>query len=411
MVNPRRKIITMLHITKVQTGFCSTALCGIAVFALLVAGFNWQPAAVAAIFKTGNPTSRQIHALVQQEINELQIPGMAVAVVCDGKVLYSRTYGMANLEWEEAVTKNTAFQIASVTKLFTSTLVMKFIQEGKIGLEDPITKYLADAPTAWKEVRVKHLLSHQSGIPWPACIGGFLGTGPGTSDKPATKEQVYKDMRDSAQVFKPGEKESYMNGDAFVLQMVLEKIAGKTISEAFDEEVFTPLKMMNSGFDAETRNFPAQVMKPVKNKSQIFTKGQSGPLVYKSFYNPTSYCSGGLYMSLDDMIKWAVALDREAFLRRDILEQLKTKMPLNGSFTALGWNREMLSGHEALGHSGGPGLGDVLRFPEQKLTIIVLTNYADMYPYIAASIAKLFFPDISLPKAPKTLERGYDKMM
>jgi hypothetical protein len=119
-----------------------------------------------------------------------------------------------------------------------------------------------------------------------------------------------------------------------------------------------------------------------------------------------------LYTSLDDIIKWTVALDKEEFLQHNILEQLKTKMPLNGSFTALGWNREMLGGHEAFGHSGGPGLGDILRFPDQKLTIIVLTNYADMYPYMAASIAKIYFPDISLPKAPKkTLERGYDKIM
>jgi serine-type D-Ala-D-Ala carboxypeptidase len=355
--------------------------------------------------------SKEIDLVVQQEMNALHIPGMAVAVVQDGKVLHLGTYGMANIEWDQRVTSNTAFQIASVTKLFTSTLVMKFIQDGKISLDDPITKFLQDAPPGWKDIRVKHLLSHESGIPWPASIGGFLGTRPSTSDKPATKEQVYKDMRDSALVFKPGAKESYMNGDAFVLQMVLEKIGGKNITEVFDEEIFRPLKMENSGFDAETRNFPAQVMKPLKNKSQIFTKGKTGPLVFKSFYNPTSYCSGGLYTSISDAVKWAVSLDKGNFLKPDVVEQLKTKMPLNGSFTALGWNREMLNGHEALGHSGGPGLGDILRFPEKKLTIIVFTNYADLYPYMAASIAKLYFPDIVLPEAPKTLERGFDKML
>jgi CubicO group peptidase (beta-lactamase class C family) len=217
-------------------------------------------------------------------------------------------------------------------------------------------------------------------------------------------------MTDSALVFQPGAKESYMNGDAFVLQMVLEKIGGKNISEIFGEEVFTPLNMNNCGFDAEIRNFPAQVMKPLKHKSQIFTKGKTGPLVYKSFYNPTSYCSGGLYMSIEDAVKWAVALDKVDFLKREVLEQLQSKMPLNGSFTALGWNRELLNGHEAFGHSGGPGLADVLRFPKQKLTIIVFSNYADMYPYMAASIAKLYFPDITLPQDPKTLDRGFDQL-
>jgi CubicO group peptidase (beta-lactamase class C family) len=269
----------MHGISHIKKELRSWVTLGIAVVALFSLSFNHQPTAETAHVKIDDPTSKQIDLFVQQEINELHIPGMAVAVVRDGKLLYSGTYGLANLEWGQAVTKNTAFQIASVTKLFTSTLVMKFIQEGKISLEDPVTKYLTDAPLSWKEVRVKHLLSHQSGIPWPASIGGFLGTRPSTSDKPTTKEQVYKDMTDSALVFKPGQKESYINGDAFVLQMVLEKIAGKNISEVLEDEVFSPLKMKNSGFDLETRNFPTQVMKLVKNKSQIFTKGRSGLLV------------------------------------------------------------------------------------------------------------------------------------
>src|SRR5689334_18251426 len=81
------------------------------------------------------PTSKEIDQLVRREMAELHIPGMAVAVVQDGKLLHMGTYGIANIEWEQPVTKNTAFQIASVTKLFTSTLVMKYIQEGKISLD------------------------------------------------------------------------------------------------------------------------------------------------------------------------------------------------------------------------------------------------------------------------------------
>ena len=354
---------------------------------------------------------KQIDSFIQGQMKELHIPGMAVAVVQHGKIIHLGTYGIANVEWNQPVTKSTAFQIASVTKLFTSTLVMKYIQEGKIALDDPITKYFPDAPKSWNYVKVKHLLSHQSGIPWPASIGGFLGVKASTSDKPASKEQVYKDITDSAVTFKPGEKESYMNGDAFVTQMVLEKIGGKEIGSVFNEEIFRPLNMVNSGFDNETRNFPAQVMKPLKNKSQIFTNGKSGPLVFKSFYNPTSYCSGGLYMSIEDAARWAVALDKKEFIKKDILDQLTAKMPLNGSFTALGWNHENWNGPDAYGHSGGPGLGDILRFPKEELTIIVFSNYADMYPYMAASIAQLFFPEIKLSEIEKTLDRGYEKIM
>lgn len=360
--------------------------------------------------QSNQPSSKEINQFVEKEMNALQIPGMAVAVIKDGKLLHQGTYGIANVEWNQKVTPKTAFQIASVTKLFTSTLVMKYIQDGKIDLDESVLKYLPDAPEAWKEVRIKHLLSHQSGIPWPASIGGYIGTGPANSDKPVSKEQVYKDMRDSLMVFNPGEKESYINGDAFVLQFVLEKIGGKSIDEIFREELFGPLQMEGSGFDGEIRNFPTQVMKPIKNKSQLFTKGNSEPLVFKTYYNPSSYSSGGLYTTLEDAVKWAVSLDKADFIDREIVEQLSSKMPLNGSFTALGWNRQVFNNHEAFGHTGGPGLGDILHFPEQKFTIIVFSNYADMYPFMAASIASMFFPDIVLPSGSKTLDRGFYKM-
>jgi CubicO group peptidase (beta-lactamase class C family) len=367
--------------------------------------------ALTAFSKKDDPAfSKDIDALIQREMKELGIPGMSVSVVRDGKVIHLGSYGIANIEWNQPVSPTTSFQIASVTKLFTSTLVMKYMQEGKIDLEDPVTKYLPNAPASWSSIKIRHLLSHQSGIPWPASIGGFLGTRPSTSDKPASKEQVFKDMTDSALVFKPGDKESYMNGDAFVIQMVLEAIGGKNITTLFDEELFKPLQMKHSGFDDEMRNFPAMVMKPLSHKSQIFTKGKTGPLIYKSFYNPTSYCSGGLYMSVEDAVKWAQALDNSKFIQPAIIEKIKTSTPLHGSFTALGWNREVFNKHESYGHSGGPGLGDILRFPDQKLTIIVFSNYADMYPYLAATIAKLYFPDITLPAIEsKTLDRGYDK--
>jgi len=360
--------------------------------------------------KGHSPSSRIINEFALKEMKETGIPGMAVAVIRNGKLLHMGAYGIANVEWGAKVTKTTAFQIASATKLITSTLVMKYMQEGKIDIEAPVTKYLTNAPESWKDIKVKHLLSHQSGIPWPASIGGYIGTKPTSTNNPVSKEQIYKDITDSALVFKPGQKESYMNGDAFVLQMILENIGGKRIPEIFEEEIFSPLKMKNSGFDSEIRNFPAQVMKPLKNKSQLFTKGKSSPLIFKSFYNTASYCSGGLYMSIADAAKWAITLNDGNFLKRETVEKLKTKMPLNGSFTALGWIRTILNKHEAYGHSGGPGLGDILYFPENNLTIIVLSNYADMYPYMALSIARLYFPDIIKKEEPKTINRGYDKM-
>lgn len=364
---------------------------------------------VCVIAQTNNKSqSKQIDEFVRQEMKEIGIPGMAVAVVKDGKTIHFGCYGVANVEWDQPVAGNTSFQIASVTKLFTSTLVMKYMQDGRISLDDPVTKFFPTAPAEWKPILVRHLLSHQSGVAWPASIGGFLGMKASTSDKVASKEEIYKDMTDSTLRFQPGTKEAYMNGDPFLLQMILEKIGGKPIPQVFADEIFKPLGMNSSGFDLEQRNFPTQVMKVIPHKTQLFTKGKNGPLIFKSFYNPASYCSGGLYMSINDAVKWATALDKASFIKKETLDQVVTKMPLNGSFTALGWNAENLNGHPSYGHSGGPGLGDILRFPDKKLTIIVFSNYADMYPYFAATIAQFYFPDIKLPAATKTLERGFE---
>ena len=367
-------------------------------------------AAVAVLAaRADSPRLASIDRLVEAEMAELRVPGMAVAVVRDGEVVHLGVYGLANLEWDAPVTASTAFQIASVTKLFTSTLVMRFIEQERIRLDDPVVRHLPDAPERWKDVSIAHLLSHQSGIPWPPSIGGFLGTGPGGTEGAVTQERIYEEMRAGDLAFRPGEKEDYLKGDAFVLQMVLEKVGGRPITEVFAAELFAPMGLSGTGFDDEVRRFPAQVMKPLRHRSQLFTRGKGGPLLFKNYYNPASYCSGGLYTTIEDAIRWAVALDMGTFVRPATVAQLARRTPLDGSFTALGWNRQVMGGREAFGHSGGPGLGDVLRFPEEKLTIIVLSNYADMYPYMAAAVARLFFPEIVAPAGPKTLERGFDR--
>ncbi|GAB3177969.1 serine hydrolase domain-containing protein [Telluribacter humicola] len=349
------------------------------------------------------PTRAEIDAFIKKEMAETGAPGMAVAVIKDGKVLHAGTYGIANVEWNQPVKPNTLFHIASSTKLFTSTLVMKWLQEGKIRLNDPISRYTPDSPTAWKDIQIKHLLSHESGIPWPQ----------GNNTRIQTSEQLVAALKDSALVFQPGTKESYMNGDFFVLQYILEKIGGKPIEQLLKEEVFMPLQMTNSGYDMETRGVPLQLMEPLPNKSQIFTKGKTHPLIFKNIYTQTSYASAGLYLSLEDSIKWATAVDMGTYIRPDVLALIKDKMPLmqdkKRAFSIMGWTWEENAGHLMVGHSGGPGLGDILRLPDQKLTILVLCNYADMLPYMAEAIARLYVKDLVPPQIARTYDRGLVK--
>jgi|GEM_PF-893517 len=363
-------------------------------------------ALVIPFFCLAQKTNPEIDRYIKKEMQELGIPGMAVAVVKDGKVMHNNTYGIANIEYNLPVTANTSFQIASVSKLFTSTLVMKWIQEKKLGLEDNISQYITASPTIWEPIKIKHLLAHEGGIRWPSTLGGYLGTAAATGVRVQPLDTLVQQLKDSSLVFEPGTRQMYQNGDYFVLQYILEKIGGKSIEQVFKDELFKPLGMTGSGFDVEVRNHPYQTMLPVANKSQNFTKGKNGPLIFKGFYSPASYCAGGMFLSLSDAIKWTIALDREVFITKNSQEQIIRRTPVNGGFTQLGWTIQDNEKHLMTGHSGGPGLGDVIRFPDEKLTIIVLSNYADMYPYMAQAIAKMYVPAIKLQEMPKSFERG-----
>lgn len=367
---------------------------------------------VTAVSQTLVPGfSKRINSYLKEEIRETGTTGLAVAVVQNGKVIYKNAFGTANIEWETPVTRKTVFQTASVTKLFTSTLILKWAHEGRLQLTDNITQYLPDAPERWSGIQICHLLSHQSGLPWPACIGGFIGLKKQGSGKAATKEQIYKDIRDSVLTFEPGTKESYMNGDHFILQIILESLAQKSLPRIMEEELLQPLGMEDGGYDSELREFPLQLMKPLRHKSQLYTKGDGNPYILKNFYNPNSYTSAGLYLSLDDVIKWATALDKNAVTNKAMTDSLYLPMPIGG-FTQFGWVKEKVCGFDAYGHSGGPGLSHILRIPEVNVTVIVLSNYADLLPYMAYGITGLLFNKTNIDAKgtkDKTLNRGLGK--
>ncbi|WP_293302521.1 serine hydrolase [Pedobacter sp. UBA4863] len=357
-------------------------------------------------FGQKNPTNPNIDHYIKKEMQELGIPGLAVAVIEEGKIMHCGTYGISNIEYHLPVTPNTTFQIASVSKLFTSTLVMKWIQEHKLSLDDYLNKYIDDVPLSWKDIQIRHLLAHEGGMPWPATLGGYIGTRPSANFKVEPIATIVKNLKDSVLRFSPGTKQAYQNGDYFVLQYILEKIGGKPIQEIFKQEIFAPLGMDNSGYDVEIRGFPFQTMLPVNNKSQNFSKGKNGPLIFKGFYSPASYCAGGMFLSIADGIKWAIALDKNSFISNAMQQQMATKTATNGGFTQLGWTTQTNNGHLMIGHSGGPGLGDIIRFPKEKLTIIVLSNYVDMNPYMAQAIAQFYVTDIKPSNLPKTFIRN-----
>jgi CubicO group peptidase (beta-lactamase class C family) len=170
--------------------------------------------------------------------------------------------------------------------------------------------------------------------------------------------------------------------------------------------VLLPLGMNDGGYDVEYRGFPFQTMYPVRNKSQNFTTGTSGPLIFKGLYAPSSYGAGGMFLSLSDLVTWTKALDEETMIKRETLERAIKPTGTAGGFSQMGWAIQNNNGVKIAGHSGGPGLADVLRVSKDNLTIIVLTNNSDLYAYMAPEILKLYYPQISPEKMPKTFKRN-----
>src|SRR3954447_26657248 len=158
---------------------------------------------------------------VRAEMDRLHIPGLALAVVKDGDVVYQQSYGLANVELKVPVTGDTVFQIQSITKTFTAAAVMMLVEEGKVALDDPVGKYLDGTPESWKPITLRHLLSHTSGIK------DFINEPTASLRIDVSEEDVFKATAPRPLNFTPGEKYAYSNTNYHLLAMILRKVTGK----------------------------------------------------------------------------------------------------------------------------------------------------------------------------------------
>jgi hypothetical protein len=150
----------------------------------------------------------KVDRFIRGQMVSRHVPGMSVAVVRNGQIILARGYGLANVELAVPATPDTVYELASVTKQFTATAVMMLVAEGRIGLDDKISRYLDHLPSAWDDVRIRQLLSHASGIKSYTSVPGFAET----ARKDYTQEEILKLVADAPLDFAPGEKWSYSFG-------------------------------------------------------------------------------------------------------------------------------------------------------------------------------------------------------
>lgn len=295
-------------------------------------------------------------------------PGAAVAVVKDGKILYKKGYGMANLEYDIPNRPDTIFHIASVSKQFTTFSVLLLEKDGKLSLDDDIRKYIPEVPDFGKTITLRHLAHHTSGLRDQWALIAMAG---GRLDDVITKEHILKLVERQKELnFEPGAEYLYSNTGYTLLAEVVARVSGKSFAEFTEERIFKPLNMTNTLFYSDHE-------KIVRNRAYSYRPFGKG--YKKSVLSYANVGATSLFTTVEDLSLWAVNFENPKVGDRNLMEKMKKRGVLNNGRTisyALGQSVGKYRRLNRISHSGGDaGYRTYLgRFPDEKFSVIVFSN-------------------------------------
>jgi CubicO group peptidase (beta-lactamase class C family) len=327
---------------------------------------------------------------IDQAIQEF-VPGQfmgSVLVARGDKILFSKGYGLANLEWGIPNTPETKFRIASLTKQFTAACVLLLEERGKLKVDDRVKKHIADVPAAWDKITIFNLLTHTAGIP------DFTGFADYRTMEPfaTTPEQLVARFRDKPLEFEPVEKMNYSNSGYILLGYLIEKISGQTYEGFVQDNIFTRLGMKDSGYDSNSAVIPRRAVG--------YSAGANGPVNARYIDMSIPYSAGALYSTTEDLLRWQRALFSGKLLSSASLQKMTT--PFNGYGFGLSFPR--VQGRETIAHNGGiEGFNTWMSYyPESQVTVIVLANLnGDAPETIGAIIGDLAHAEATSPDSRK----------
>jgi D-alanyl-D-alanine carboxypeptidase len=334
--------------------------------------------------------SNRIDTLAQRLLSR-NIAGISIAVGRDGKVVFAGGYGMANLQHSVAVTPETVFHIDSISKNILSAVLLQLIDEGKLNLDNDVTKYVPEAPTQGHRVSVRQLLNHTSGI----YSFTSLPEAEANERLDLSHEQVLGLFKNKPFDFEPGAGWRYNNSAFYIAGMVVERVTKQEYGVYVREHVFKPLGMTSAQMcDARTI---------VPHIASGYDRDH-GALVNAAFLSwKLPFAAGAICATATDLLKWQAAVDEGRVLRPSSLKLMRTPTTLaDGTIIDYGFGTRLgsLDGHRVLGHTGsGGGFAAALEsFPDDHLTVVVLINTqagANTPLTLAAAIAR---PMIGLPE-------------
>jgi CubicO group peptidase (beta-lactamase class C family) len=337
-----------------------------------------------------NSSAAKVDALFAEWDNR-NSPGCALAVIKDGAIVYKRGYGMADLEHDVPISPNTVFYIGSTSKQFVTACILLLAEQGKLALDDDLRKFIPEFPQYGKPITIRHLVHHTSGIRdyltlWELSGRSYLDYVP---------EQAVLDMicRQKELNFAPGEQYLYSNSCYFLLGVFVKRVSGKTLKEFAHENIFAPLGMKNSHFHDDNKHL-------VKNRAFGYTKTANG-----EFGNLTMRFdlvgSGGLYTTVEDLFLWDQNFYNNKLGKSG--QQLIETMLTNGKLSngkeldyAFALTNGVYRGAKTVSHGGGLGgyRAQLIRFPEHRFSVVILSNLASFNPTaLAYKVADIYLAE------------------
>jgi D-alanyl-D-alanine carboxypeptidase len=309
-------------------------------------------------FAPSQEAATRVEAVLEAELQAGRIPGAAVAVARDGKIAFSKGCGQA--------TAATVFRIGSITKQFTAAAILLLRDEGKLSVDDPLSKFLPEFPHG-KDVSIRHLLTHTSGIKSFTSLKEYR-TGM-AGDR--TPEEMIQLFRDQPVDFPPGEKFLYNNSGFFLLGVIIEKASGTTYAEFLKKRLFAPAGMESTWVDAPK----LEVARRATGYKKVQEEWKEADPI--SMTQPGG--AGAMISTVEDLLKWDAALHGGTLLKKESLAEMTTPSTLkDGKATRYGFGLfiEGQGAARVIGHGGGiNGFVSYLgRFPERGLSVAVLVN-------------------------------------
>lgn len=394
----------MLKIERTHTLLRTVAATAMLLLAVGCGGSNNNAPLPAASTQVGSgqTANAKVDDYVQSELKRQNIPGLALVVQQDGKVVYAKGYGYANLEQAIPATTEQRFHVGSISKQFTAAAVMLLVEEGKMALDDKIGRYLGAVPPEWDAITVRHILTHTSGLPRgldPALEAVARVHGP------YTNEQTMAILKEYKPVTTPGAVYAYSNVAYLLMGVIIEKATGSFYGELLQNRIFKPLGMTTARIiDFHDLSGVATGYLMDNNKLKALDMAHM-PAGFHMYYRGAA---GGIEMSALDLAKWDASLTTEKILKKSSIDQMWAPGALvdqGSNYTisyGLGWFMSDYNGHPKVYHSGGMTAftTDYLHFTNDKLTVIVLTNLGTVSDpeKISRAVADMYVPGIWPPK-------------